>query len=201
MSLLKSDYGGVGKLNDRSEEIVQVATVLFSENGYDNTSTRELAKAVDLSIAGLYYFFQNKEEILFTILGSALSRFIEAVRSAINEDEKPEQNIKRIIDSLVKHVVENKKEMGLISKESSRLKPEQLAIINDKKREAYILIRDEILRLKNNGSLKDFNVTFLTFGLLGIINYAKYWFDPGNELSIEDLAAQTTDLIFNGALK
>ena len=201
MSLLKSDYGGVGKLNDRSEEIVQVATLIFSENGYDNTSTRELAKAVDLSIAGLYYFFQNKEEILFTILGSALSRFIEAVRSAINEDDQPEQNIKRIIDSLVKHVVENKKEMGLISKESSRLKPEQLAIINDKKREAYNLIRDEILRLKNDGSLKDFNVTFLTFGVLGIINYSRYWFDPANELSIEDFAAETTALIFDGALK
>lgn len=188
-------------MNDRSAEIVQVATLLFSENGYDNTSTRELAKTVDLSNAGLYYFFQNKEEILFTILDQALNRFVESVRSAITEEDSPQENIKRIINSLVKHVIENKKEMGLISKESGRLKPDQLAIINQKKKESYTLIRNEILRLRTDGNLKDLDETFLTFGLLGIINYAKYWFEPGHELSIEDFAAETTEVFFRGALK
>ena len=186
---------------DRNEEIIKIATVLFSEKGYDNTSTRELAKAVDLSIAGIYYFFQNKEEILFSILSSSLSKFLESVRSAINKDKDPKTNITQIIDCVVKHVVENNMEIGLLLKESRRLSPEQLVIIRNREREVFILIRNEILRLNSEGCVKDFNSSFLTFALLGMINYSHYWFDPNSQLSIEEFVAGTTELFFNGILK
>lgn len=186
---------------DRYEEIIKISTVLFSNNGYDNTPTRELAKAVDLSIAGIYYFFQNKENILFTILNSSINNFSESVCSAINTDDNPKANITRIIDCLVKHVVEKKMEIGLLLKESRRLSPEHLAIIRNRERDGFILIRNEVLRLNNDGSLKELNLTFLTFALLGIINYSHYWFDPKNQLSINELVAETTELFFSGVLK
>lgn len=186
---------------DRNEEIIKIATALFSENGYDNTSTRELAKAVNLSIAGIYYFFQNKEEILFTILSSSLNRFFESVSSAINTDDNPRTNITRVIDCMVRHVVENKKEIRLLLKESKRLNPEQLVIIKNREREVFNLVRNEIMRLNNEGCLKDFNLSFLTFGLFGMINYIHYWYEPNSELSIEEFIAQTTELFLNGVLK
>lgn len=185
---------------ERNEEIIKIATDLFSEKGYDNTTTRELAKAAELSSAGLYYFFQNKEEILFTILNLALSRFLESVSSAINSDDDPQTNITRIIDYLAKHYVENKKEVDLILKEIQRLNPEQLSIIRNIEREAFDLIRNEIRKLNEECSLNDFNLSFLTFALLGIINYTRLWFDTNNQLSIDEFAKQTTELFFNGVL-
>lgn len=186
---------------DRKEEITKAAAALFSENGYDNTSTRELAKAVDLSIAGLYYFFQNKEEILFTILNSSLNKFLVSIKSAVNENDHPQANITRIIDYGVKEVIENKKEISLLLKESQRLSPEQLAIIKNKEREVFMLTKNEILRLNSDGRLKEFNITFTTFSLLAIIIFSHNWFNPHGQLSTKEYISDITELFFYGILK
>ena len=51
---------------NRKELILETAQELFYRNGYDSTSVRELAKETGLSVAGVYYFFSDKEDILFT---------------------------------------------------------------------------------------------------------------------------------------
>lgn len=186
---------------ERKEEIMKKATELFSEGGYDNTSTRELAKAVDLSVAGLYYFFQNKEEILFNILNQSLSRMVESVIVAVNNNDDPQTNIKRIIENLSQEVLANKMEIGLLLKESERLNPEQLLIINNKKREVFILIKKELSKLNDEGRLKNNNLTFITFALLAVINFSFHWFNPKGKLSIKDFIAETNELFFNGVLK
>lgn len=186
---------------DRNEEIIKIATELFSEKGYDNTSTRELAKASELSVAGLYYFFQNKEEILFTILNTSLSKYLESLRSTIEADVNPKTNIEKIIECVVRHILENKKEITLLVKESKRLSPEQLVIIRSKEREVFDLIRNEMIRLNDKGCLKDFNLSFLTFAIIGIVNYTKNWYDSKSGLSIEELIAEIKELFFKGVLK
>ena len=187
-------------MTDRKDEIIKIATVLFSENGYDNTSIRELARNVELSVAGLYYFFQNKEEILFNILNRTLTSLLEYVQLAINKDNDPQTNITKVIDHFVKEVVDNKMEIVLLLKESQRLKPEQLAIIKKKERGVIKLIKNEISRLSNEGRLKNFNLTSTTFTLLAIINFTRYWYDPRGQLSTKEFVTETTDLFLNGVL-
>ncbi len=186
---------------DHKEEIMKIATKLFSEGGYDNTSTRELAKAAGLSIAGVYYFFQNKEEILFNIINLSFDGFLGAVQNAIRKDDNPKINITRIIDNMVKEVVGHKMEMTLLLNESKRLNPEQLIIINNKKSEVFKLIKNEITLLNNQGLLMNINLTYVTFALFALITYIHQWFDPRGPLSTEEFAAETTKLFFNGVLK
>ena len=50
------------------EEILDVATDLFIELGYDKTSLREIAERVGVTKAALYYHFESKEEIFRTLL-------------------------------------------------------------------------------------------------------------------------------------
>ena len=50
------------------QRIVDVATTLFTDQGYDGTSLREIADELGFTKAALYYHFQSKEEILRAIL-------------------------------------------------------------------------------------------------------------------------------------
>ena len=186
---------------DRKEEILKIATKLFSEGGYDNTSTRELANAAGISVAGIYYFFQNKEEILFNILSMSLAELFESIQTAIIKDKDPLINLTQIIDNFVRQIVDHKMEMGLLLSESKRLNPEQLIIINNKKSDEYKLIKNEITILDNQGLLGNFNLTYTTFALFAIINYIHQWFDPNGPLSPQEFAKQTTNLFLNGILK
>ena len=53
---------------DRKELILNVACRLFAEIGYDKTSTKELAKAVNCSEALLYKYFDSKKAIMEYLL-------------------------------------------------------------------------------------------------------------------------------------
>jgi len=57
----------------RADEIVEIASRLFYERGYQSVSTRALAQAAGIQGGSLYHHFASKEEILYRIVqyGSA----------------------------------------------------------------------------------------------------------------------------------
>jgi AcrR family transcriptional regulator len=70
-STVTIDRGGTSR-DARREEILAVATRLFAENGYANTTMTGIAKACGLRQPSLYYWFTRKEHILNEVL--ALNR-------------------------------------------------------------------------------------------------------------------------------
>ncbi len=186
---------------DRKKEIIKTATVLFYEQGYDNTPTREVARAADLSNAGLYYHFKDKEDILFHILFDSVNRLLEALNAAIKPDNDPEQNLRQIIENLLSMVLESRMEIGLLIKESERLNLEQIKIINEKKNNALYLVKNEISKLQEMGRLKSINTNIAAFSIIAMTNWSYYWYNPGGPLSIPEVAAEMAKHFFAGILK
>ncbi|EGG45603.1 TetR family transcriptional regulator [Streptomyces griseoaurantiacus] len=54
---------------DTRQRIQDVALELFSDQGYEKTSLREIAERLDVTKAALYYHFKTKEDILIGIFG------------------------------------------------------------------------------------------------------------------------------------
>src|SRR5512145_1642046 len=52
----------------RREELLQAALDLFSENGFEGTSIRDIAKTLGVSVSVVYHYFQNKEGLWSEIL-------------------------------------------------------------------------------------------------------------------------------------
>jgi len=74
---------------DTRERILDVATDLFIEIGYDKTSLREIAERVGVTKAALYYHFESKEAIFRTLLQPVLDLQYEVVK-LIPEHPSPE---------------------------------------------------------------------------------------------------------------
>lgn len=53
-------------------EILRVALRLFTEKGFEGTSTRDISSAVGLTKSSLYYHFQNKEAIVLGLMQERL---------------------------------------------------------------------------------------------------------------------------------
>ncbi len=53
-------------------KIIKISRKLFLEQGYENTTVRQILKKAGLSTGSLYHFFKNKEEILLFSLKDAL---------------------------------------------------------------------------------------------------------------------------------
>src|SRR5215210_4171661 len=72
--------------DEKLESILRTAASIFAEKGYHQASIRDIARATGVSLSGLYYYFDSKEELLFLIQDHAfgtltgnLERMLEGV--------------------------------------------------------------------------------------------------------------------------
>ncbi len=59
----------------RRREIEDVASTLFREHGYAGTSVRDIARALDIQGASLYAHVTSKQDVLWSIVERAATRF------------------------------------------------------------------------------------------------------------------------------
>ncbi|MFQ5779685.1 MAG: TetR/AcrR family transcriptional regulator [Nitrospiria bacterium] len=70
----------------RRKELLEVSLRLFSENGYDATSIREIANEAGVTEGLIYHYFQGKKDLLKAIvegsvLEDGLARHLEGIES------------------------------------------------------------------------------------------------------------------------
>jgi len=58
----------------RRAEICRTAAQIFRDRGYDATSVSDIARALGMTKAGLYHYFDSKEALLFEIMTYGLER-------------------------------------------------------------------------------------------------------------------------------
>ncbi|MEU1279320.1 helix-turn-helix domain-containing protein [Streptomyces sp. NPDC005805] len=83
---------------DTRQRIQDVALELFAEQGYEKTSLREIAEALDVTKAALYYHFKTKEDIvvsLFTDLTRPIDELIEWAREQPRTLETKKEVLRR----------------------------------------------------------------------------------------------------------
>lgn len=71
------------------QTILNVAGTLFLELGYDHFSMRRVAEEVGYTVATLYLYFRNKDELLFEIVDTVFSRFIQELTTEASSDDDP----------------------------------------------------------------------------------------------------------------
>ncbi len=75
--------------------IQAVALELFTEQGYEKTSLREVAERLGVTKAALYYHFKSKDEIVSSLVEDRLTSFDELIKTA--EDHPADAESRRLI--------------------------------------------------------------------------------------------------------
>ena len=73
----------------RADEIVDVASRLFYERGYQSVSTRALAQAAGIQGGSLYHHFTSKEEILYRIVQYGSGEFFAGLLPHLEAEGVP----------------------------------------------------------------------------------------------------------------
>ena len=141
---------------------------LFYENGYEKTSIRDIAKSLELPNSALYYYFQNKQDMLFTIIDDMMEKTLQTLRERTKDLKGPELKLSLIIDNHIRLYVEHRFQMKVLLHEVNSLEGEYSKIIKEKERE-YVNYLKDVLReiIKKYGYKIDLNVaTFCLFGMV-----------------------------------
>src|SRR5690242_11756081 len=98
--------GGVmDRLRSRSErkriEILRAAAGVFRRRGYHGASVDQIASALDMAPGNLYYYFRNKEEILYVCHDYSLGLILKELTEVEQSQLPPDRQIHRLIVAFV----------------------------------------------------------------------------------------------------
>lgn len=79
-------------------EILAIAIPLFANGEYDGVTMRQIAAAVGIKAASLYYHFPDKQSLYIEALGFAFAERTQALSEAFTLDAAPKDRLRLLID-------------------------------------------------------------------------------------------------------
>src|ERR1700758_2375200 len=125
------------RFDRRLAEILDYATEAFADKGYEGASMRDLSRLSGISLAGLYYYFESKEKLLYFIQQHTFSTIVERLRERLTASSDPEERIRIFVHNHVDYSVAKQKAMKVLSHEDDVLKNGFGAELAAIKREYY----------------------------------------------------------------
>ena len=82
----------------RAAQIYRAAAELIQEKGYDATSMNDIAKKLKLTKAGLYYYIDGKNDLLYSIIKFGMQNLKEKVIEPCRKIADPEERLRKVVE-------------------------------------------------------------------------------------------------------
>ena len=185
------------RFDRRLAEILEHAIEVFYERGYEGASMRDLSRATGMSLAGLYYYFESKERLLYLIQKHTFNTIVTELKERLNDANQPEQRIRVFILNHLEYFLSNQKAMKVLSHEDDALKNGFGAEIAAIKREYYHTCLDLMDEFKAAKGL-EFNSRIAVLSLFGMMNWIYTWYKPRVDADASELARDMGDIFLRG---
>jgi len=176
------------KADASREKILATSQRLFARRGFEGVSIRDIAEAVGMTTASLYYHFPSKEEIFVAVHGCSLEAVQREVMDSIAGLKDPWDRLEAAAAAHCRNFASAERSGASIAAEyyEGSLAPFRKIMVPQ--RDAYerliaVLVAD--LRLPAAVDAKLFRLQ-----LMGALNWLPVWYRAGRGLSVEEVARQ-----------
>jgi AcrR family transcriptional regulator len=173
------------------------ATAIFCEKGYEGASMRDLSRTSGMSLAGLYYYFESKEKLLYLVQKDLFTSVMELLRERLKPVPDAEDRMRTFIANHVEFFLGKPKAMKVLSHEDDVLRKELSAELAALKRQYYHSCTDLLEALKREKRL-DFNTRAAAMSLFGMINWLHTWYNPKVDGSPKVLSGEIANIFLRG---
>jgi AcrR family transcriptional regulator len=195
------------RFDRRLAEILDYATEVFAEKGYEGASMRDLSRLSGISLAGLYYYFESKEKLLYFIQQHTFTTIVERLRERLASTTDPEARLRIFVHNHIDYAVAKQKAMKVLSHEDDVLKNGYGTELAATKREYYHLCVGLVQDLTKAEGLKvvglharadGISTRTAVMGLFGMMNWLYTWYNPRVDPGAEVLAREISDIFLRG---
>lgn len=187
------------RFDRRLGELLEKATHVICEKGYEAASMRDISRATGMSLAGMYYYFQSKERLLYLIQKHTFSRVLDRLRQRLLTERDPAARVRIFIQNHLEYFIENQEAMKVLSHEADVLKNGAGAEILAIKREYFRICVSLLDDIKSARGV-EFSSRTATLSLFGMMNWLYTWYNPRLDPGSEELARQMGDIFLKGIL-
>ncbi|MGV9711822.1 TetR/AcrR family transcriptional regulator [Gordonia sp. NPDC003424] len=115
--------------------IRNAAIASFAEVGYGGTSTRQIAKRLNMSAAAMYPHYKSKEELLFAIALEGHRSVLAGLREYDDESRSPTERLATVVSAFASWQAENHEHAKVVQYELHGLNPDHYRTITAIRRE------------------------------------------------------------------
>jgi AcrR family transcriptional regulator len=168
-------------------QILQAAAAAFRKLGYHGATVQQIARTLPMEKGNLYYYFKNKEEILFACHQYSLDRLIHLLDEISASAESPDDKLRRLIAALIHTILDELHGtslfIGLVA-----LTPSHQRTIIARRDRVDRGMRQIIADGVESGAFGGCDPKLLSFAILGAVNWIPRWFKPEGPASSHEIA-------------
>ena len=172
-------------------EIVEHATRLFAERGYDGTTLQDIADAIGITRPGLYNYISSKEQLLAELVRDVsenTARIVRVVRH--RTDLSSVEKLRAVVRGLVLQRARAPEHFRVLDRTEAAL-PEEVASLHLKaRREVLAEVRTIIEEGISRGEFRPRDERVAALSVIGMCNWVAWWFHPGASHPAEPVADQ-----------
>ena len=178
-------------------DILKSAAAAFRRLGYHGATVEEIAAALRMKKGNLYYYFRNKEEILFACHQYSLDRLLELLDDVERSGLPAEAKLRRLIVAFV-HTILDELHGTALFLDLEALTPSHLKTVIARRDTFDRGVRRLLEEGMAAGTFAANDAKLLAFAIFGSVNWIPRWFNPEGAASSEDIANRFADYLIAG---
>ena len=185
------------RTDEKRREILASASAALRKLGVHAVGMRQIAEAAGISAGNLYYYFRNKDELIYYCQDRTLDELLEVAERARLEADAREQLgalIRGHLRITLGHAA------GPLHLEFGDLPPPLLKKVVKKRDRYEQKVRDLIADAQRRRELRPGSPKQDAFLLLGALNWASRWYQPNRGWGVDALADHHCDRILDGLM-
>jgi AcrR family transcriptional regulator len=186
-------------IGERYEGILSAACAVIARRGFHQASIREIARAAGLSVAGLYHYVGEKDELLFLVLSHSLDRLLAGLDRSLAPAATAEGRLRALIQTHLDFGFHHAHALRVVNRDHDLLAEPRRGEIAAKRRR-YLDQGLAVLRELDRHGRSDAELFSATNLLLGMLNGIATRPFLRSAADVEVLATEVAALFLHGFL-
>ena len=178
-------------------DILKSAAKAFRRLGYHGATVEQIAAALHMKKGNLYYYFKNKEEILFACHQYSLDQLVEILGEVERSGVAPDQKLRRLIVAFV-HTILDELHGTALFLDLEALSPAHLRAVIARRDRFEHGVRMVLNEGMSTGMFGVGDPKLLAFALFGAVNWIPRWYSPRGPATSQEIADRFADYLIAG---
>ena len=158
------------------QRIVAIAEALFSRQGFDGTSMRQIASEAKMQAASMYYYFPSKEELLWAVWEGGGIELLDRAKAAASAPGSPWERLEALCVAHISGLLDWRKANQVLFimppwQYPDSIRPRVIALRDEYERVFASVI--DVLPLRPDVDRRQFRLT-----LIGALSWTLFWYRP-----------------------
>lgn len=185
----------------RRKEIVAAATELFSKQGFDRTTIKEIASLAGISSGLVYQYVREKDDVLLLVILDVVDAYAREIPRALQGLDDPVDRLVATVGAYCRVVDKRRAATVLAYRSTKSLSRDRRRLIQERELETNAMISAAIAECIRGRLLRKINVDVLTYQIVLIAHgwALKSWYLK-SRLSIDQYIRDSLDILLGAIL-